>query len=401
MDKSKWTYKKLGEICSVLSGLWTGKKPPYKEVGVIRNANFTKDCQLRTDNIAIIQVEENQFKKKQLHKGDIIIEKSGGSDTQPVGRPVLFELDGEYSFSNFTSALRINDGIKLNPKFLHKCLLSYYQAGATKAMQSKTTGLHNLDMKRYISMPIPIPSFSIQQQIVSELDQLSELISLKQQQLKEYDSLEKSLFYEIFGDPILNDKLWDKVVLGEVAEFKNGLNFSPNDNGISYKFIGVGDFGDRQYLDCKHLSTYISTSDSIDASYFLNNDDIVLVRSNGSKRLVGRCMLLRIDGEKVVYSGFCIRCRIKDNRRILPIYLVSTLSNERIKAELLKEGRGANISNINQKMLSQLIINVPPLNIQESFASKVQAIEQQESLIKQSIAETQTLLDSRMQEYFG
>ena len=109
MDKSKWEYKKLGDCCKVINGLWVGKKPPFINVGVIRNANFTKACELDTSNIAFIEVEKKAFEQRKLIYGDIIIEKSGGSDKQPVGRPVLFNLNGDFSFSNFTSALRIEN----------------------------------------------------------------------------------------------------------------------------------------------------------------------------------------------------------------------------------------------------------------------------------------------------
>ena len=87
--KEGWTYKKLGEVCDTINGLWKGKKPPYVNVGVIRNANFTKEFTIRYDNIEYLDVEEKQYSKRKLQKGDLIIEKSGGGEKQPVGRAVL------------------------------------------------------------------------------------------------------------------------------------------------------------------------------------------------------------------------------------------------------------------------------------------------------------------------
>ena len=89
MNRNVWTYKKLGELTQTINGLWTGKKPPFRNIAVIRNTNFTKDCVLNLSNVAFIDVEERQFATRKLQKGDIIIEKSGGSDKQPVGRPVI------------------------------------------------------------------------------------------------------------------------------------------------------------------------------------------------------------------------------------------------------------------------------------------------------------------------
>lgn len=128
--KEGWEYKKLGELASSINGLWTGKKPPFINVAVVRNTNFTKDCKLDMTNIAYLDVELKQYTTRKLQPGDIIIEKSGGSDKQPVGRPVLFDIsEGEYSFSNFTSTLRINDLNVLIPKFLHYALYDAYLRG--------------------------------------------------------------------------------------------------------------------------------------------------------------------------------------------------------------------------------------------------------------------------------
>lgn len=147
-----WEYKKLGEVCDVINGLWIGKKEPFINVAVIRNTNFSKDCQLNLDKVAFIDVEVKQFASKKLKFGDIIIEKSGGSEKQPVGRPILFNIsDGNYSFSNFTSTLRIKDNTEVNSAYLHKCLYAFYLKGETIKLQSKTTGLHNLNIKESVN----------------------------------------------------------------------------------------------------------------------------------------------------------------------------------------------------------------------------------------------------------
>ena len=108
--KGDCKIKKLGDVCDVINGLWTGKKEPFINICVIRNTNFTKDCKLNLDDVAYIDAEVKQFSTRKLQVGDIIVEKSGGSDTQPVGRVVLFDVrQGDYSFSNFTMILRIRD----------------------------------------------------------------------------------------------------------------------------------------------------------------------------------------------------------------------------------------------------------------------------------------------------
>ena len=94
---AKYQFAELESLVDFISGLWKGKKPPFEKIKVLRNTNFTKDGRLNLEDIAELEVESKQFKTRQLRPGDIIIEKSGGSDTQPVGRVALFDLDtGEY-----------------------------------------------------------------------------------------------------------------------------------------------------------------------------------------------------------------------------------------------------------------------------------------------------------------
>ena len=174
---SNWTTILLGDLCFTINGLWKGKKPPFVNVGVIRNANFTKDCKLDYTNIAYLDVEVKQYKKRKLQCGDIIVEKSGGSDNQPVGRTILFERkDGDYSFSNFTSVLRIYDGYPAIPEFLNMFLQSLYQTGVTKRMQTQTTGIHNLIFNQFLAIPVLLPPIAEQSRIINKVNELFQLL---------------------------------------------------------------------------------------------------------------------------------------------------------------------------------------------------------------------------------
>lgn len=174
---SNWTAIQLGDLCITINGLWKGKKPPFVKVGVIRNANFTKDCKLDYTNIAYLDVEEKQYEKRKLQCGDIIVEKSGGSDNQPVGRSILFEkTDGDYSFSNFTSVLRIHNGYPLLPEYLNMFLQAVYQTGITKRMQTQTTGIHNLIFDQFLAIPIKLPPLAEQRRIIDKINELIRIL---------------------------------------------------------------------------------------------------------------------------------------------------------------------------------------------------------------------------------
>ena len=172
-----WYNTTLANMCNTTNGLWKGKKPPFVKVGVIRNANFTKYFTLDYSKIEYIDVEQRAFEKKHLLHGDLIVEKSGGSDKNPVGRAIFFDgEDGLFSFSNFTMCLRCKDQTTLMSKYLFYLLLCIYSRGDMVAMQTQTTGLHNLLVEKFMAMTFPLPPFAEQKRIVQKIEELFSLL---------------------------------------------------------------------------------------------------------------------------------------------------------------------------------------------------------------------------------
>ena len=168
-----WAVTTIKDMCENINGLWKGKKEPFVNVGVIRNANFTKDFKLDYSKIEYIDVEQRAFNQRHLKNGDLIVEKSGGSDNNPVGRAILYEgKDSVFSFSNFTMALRIKEKEILTSRYLYYFLLAEYRKGSMRLMQTQTTGLHNLILDKYMSMPVLLPPFSEQLRITEKIEEL-------------------------------------------------------------------------------------------------------------------------------------------------------------------------------------------------------------------------------------
>ena len=112
-----------------------------------------------------------------MKNGDLIVEKSGGSDNNPVGRAILYEgKDAVFSFSNFTMALRIKEEKILTSRYLYFYLLAEYQKGSMRLMQTQTTGLHNLILDKYLSMSILLPPFSEQLRITAKIEELFDIM---------------------------------------------------------------------------------------------------------------------------------------------------------------------------------------------------------------------------------
>ena len=394
-----WEIKKLGDITTSINGLWTGKNPPFITIAVIRNTNFTKDCKLDTSDIAYIDVEVKQYASRKLQCGDIIIEKSGGSDKQPVGRPILFNIEeGEYSFSNFTSTLRVSDKTTILPEFIHRYLAYIYMRGDTAAMQSKTTGIRNLDFNLYKSINIPVPPREEQERIVEELNCLSGIIERKREHLKELDALAQSIFYQMFGDPITNEKGWEVSTIENVC---SSIVRGPFGSALKKEYFVEQSNTTYKVYEQKHaiqkdssIGTYYISADMFETlSRFEIKEGDIIMSCSGT---IGEFYEIPIGAEKGIMNQALLKYTL--NKNIHKIYFLYVM--EWVKENFEKKGSGLqNIGSV--KTIKSTDISLPPLALQQEFADKIEAIEKQKELIKQSIAETEDLFNERMNYYFN
>lgn len=393
--KHNWEYKKLGEICESINGLWTGKNPPFVNIGVIRNTNFTKSCTLDTSNIFYTNVEKKAFNKRKLKLGDIIVEKSGGSEKQPVGRPVLFNLGGPFSFSNFTATLRLTDP-NISSAFLHKVLSSFYFFGRTRKMQKRTTGLFNLNWKLYLNQLIPVPPREEQERIVAELDKINEVIEECRELLRTLDSLAQSIFYDTFGDPISNPKGWPIRQISEIGEIERGTGISKKDfvaNGspcIHYGQLHTA-FGPTAH---KHLTCI--PKNLLSKPKIAHPRDVIMAIT--SEDVEGSCKSTAWLGDYdiIVGSDAAILHHNQNGVYISYYTLTSAFSHEKAKY-----AKGFKVTHISSKEIGSIPIMVPPLSLQQQFAAQIEAIEAQKNAVEATISEMKTLLDSRMDYWFN
>ncbi len=387
-----WEYKKLGEVCDVING-YAFKSSKYTSQGtrIIRITNVQKGYVVDNDPKFYSDEDFKDLFQYSLFEGDLVMSLTGN-----VGRVGILQKNMlPAALNQRVACLRVKSK-KMQLNYLFHLLNSNLFENA--AIQS-ARGIAQLNMstewlKNYI---IPLPPLSTQLAIVSELDKINELIRLKKEQLKDFDNLAQSLFYEMFGDPVENEKGWEAKKLGEIGEFKNGLNFSKDENGHSIKFLGVSDFQNKKSIASDQLDC-ISLSECVQEDYLLKTGDIVFVRSNGKKELIGRSVKMYIT-EPTTYSGFCIRCRITDEK-VDKDYIAILLKTPIIRQFMTNSGRGCNISNLNQKVLNSIPTILPPLPLQRLFAQRIEQIEREKSEVQKSIQNLETLLASRMQYWF-
>jgi type I restriction enzyme, S subunit len=229
--RAAWNEKALEEICDFENGLWTGKKPPYINAGVIRNTNFTKDCRLDDSYIVYLDVEQSRFAKRKLQYGDIILEKSGGGPKQPVGRVVIFDKKkGDFSFSNFTTSIRIKDKKEIDFNYLHRFLLFEYISGATEKMQSNSTGIRNLKFDEYKKIKIAYPTLAEQKRIVAILDDTLAALDKARENVEKNLQNTKELFESYLESIFSNDETWEEKKLGD----DNIIEIIDGDRGTNY-----------------------------------------------------------------------------------------------------------------------------------------------------------------------
>ncbi|MFH1472913.1 MAG: restriction endonuclease subunit S [bacterium] len=164
----------LGKLpINTINGLWKSEDHDSIEVKVIRSTEFLNFGEINLSELKPLLVSSKKFEKSKLISGDIIIERSGGGPKQPVGRVCYFDLDDDnYSFSNFTSIIRVEDKDVLYPKYLFYFLEVFYERGLTDRIQKQTTGIRNLDYDLYLSTKVPLPDIKRQIEIVSQIDEI-------------------------------------------------------------------------------------------------------------------------------------------------------------------------------------------------------------------------------------
>ena len=374
MDRSKWEYKKLGDICEKGSSNIaqnkiednTGDYALYGASGYVKSIDFYHQEQpyigVVKDGSGVGRVNKYPAKSSLLGTMQYIYPKNGCD----LGY-LLYVLQG-----------------------LH---LEKYKTGAA---------IPHIYFKDYCKCEVPFPSLFDQQRIVAELDCLNEMIAVKQEQLKEFDKLAQSIFYDMFGDPVSNEKGWDIIELGtkcEVTSFKRVLIEEVVDSGIPF----------IRGTELMALSK-ATKGEQIDFSLFITPEHYERVKTISGVPKVGDLLIPSINSDGNIWILDTDEPRYYKDGRVLWVHVNhDAFSSEALKYImhiLLKKtyslmATGATFAELKLFVLRELKVPLPPLALQQQFADKISAIEAQKELVKQSIAETQHLLDYTMDKYFG
>ncbi len=352
-----WQTQRLGDVCEIVAGQSPDGRYYNTEANGIPFYQGKRDFGERFIDPPTTWTTQAP---KIARSGDILM-----SVRAPVG-PVNFTRD-DVCIGRGLAAIRCLPG--LNREFLFYSLLNMRPSLAGK----EGAVFASISRSQIAGLLIPVPPPSEQQRIVDLLDEmLEDLDNAKtnaEKNLQNARALFEShlqAFFTAKGDE------WAERRLGDIATFKNGLNFTRESKGQTLPIVGVGDFQGNAVVPIDSLQS-ITIDGQVHSDYLIRRDDILTVRSNGSRDLVGRSMLVPDVAGMISYSGFVIRIRF-DTRLVSPRFLLHFMRSSATRERLTRDGGGANISNINQEKLSALPVHLPPLRLQESAASQLDSL---------------------------
>lgn len=381
-----WEIKKLCELGNIFSGnsINEKEKKSYMDLSkkglfYVATKDISTDSEIEYEN-GILIPDECLSKFKIAHKDSVLICAEGGS----AGKKLAYNSEYDICFVNKLFAFESKNSIF--PKFV----FYYYQSSDfSKHFKNRLAGLiGGVSLQKFKEIQCPVPPLEEQKRIVKILDekftQLEKIKTNAQTNLQNAKDLFQSQLTKAFSNTT-----WEKKRLGDCGTFKNGMNFAATDSGYTIRSLGVGDFKERYSIDNTEILSEISLKAAPSEDYLLHDGDIVFVRSNGNKELVGRCLLVYPKDIPTTYSGFCIRFR-KDFDLLDADFLLHFMKAESSR-KILNGKEGANISNLNQKILSDFEVPLPPLPEQKHIVKELDTLSEKVKAL-QNIYE-QMLLD--------
>ena len=384
---------KLFEITGLaLSGEWGIDDETGNGIPVLRTTNFTNDGIVNYNNVVTRIINKRNIDEKYLRKGDIIIEKSGGSDNQPVGRVIFFEgPEKTYLFNNFTGLLRVKDHSSWLPKYIFYALFSNYRRGGTKQFENKTTGLHNLKTDDYVKRFETVEKdIETQRTICFQLDKVRQIISLRQSELSAFDNLIKARFVEMFGD----EK--NLMTMSEVCSIiTDGTHQPPKFRDAGIPFIFVSNItGNKVTYDAEKFIDQETYEELIKRTPIEIGD--VLLSTVGS---YGHPAVVTTDRKFLFQRHIAY---LKPKKELVDSgYLHGAILSPDAQRQIEEGVKGIAQKTLNLSEIKKMRIPVPNMYRQKAFASFVTQIDKSKAAVQQTLDKAKLLFDSLMQKYFS
>jgi type I restriction enzyme S subunit len=363
-------------IYKPISGEWGDD---VGDVNVLRTTNFNNDGTLNLSEVVKRSIDLSKVEKKKLKYGDTIIEKSGGSPSQPVGRVVYFNIkDDIFLCNNFTSVIRPKENI--DSRYLFWFLFSNHINQNTRKYQNKTTGIINLQLERYVKdLQIPLPPLATQKRIAEILDAADALVRKDQELLKKYDELAQAIFIDMFGDPVKNEKGWEvKTIEQIVKKQKNSIKRGPFGGALKKEiFVKDGYLVYEQYHALNNdfsFGRYFIAKDKYNEliGFKVQPDDIII---SCSGVYLGKLAIVPKDAKEGIINQALLKLTL-DQNIYKNDFFVKVFTQENFKEKYFDSDRGAAIPNFPpMSAFKKFKFIAPPIEIQNKYLNIVKNLQ--------------------------
>lgn len=388
---SKWEMVRLGDVCEVITKGTTPTTLGYRfqdeGINFLKVESIEQNGNFLFDKIEHISKEcDEKLKRSRLKEHDLVFSIAGALGRTAIVTKAILP-------ANLNQALSV---IRLHKDQAFHRYIQYVLKSVCvfQQFQKQKQGVAqlNLSLKNISDLVIPLPPFEVQKQIAQTLDVASELTALHNKQLAELDKLIKSTFYDMFGDPVANEKGWGVKKLGEVGELARGISkHRPrNDpkllNG-AYPLIQTGDVANAGLYINNYKQTYSEIG--LQQSKIWNKGTLcITIAAN-----IAKTSILNFSA---CFPDSIVGFKPNESTNVFYINVWFSFFQKIIEEQAPESAQ----KNINLKILNDLDIVIPPIALQNQFAEIVTKIEEQKALVKKAIDESQYLFDSLMSEYF-
>ena len=389
-------YKKIIELTTVVTGgtpstekreYWDNGSIPWLQSGCCQN------CEVNSAGKYITQEGYDNSSTRMMPADTVMIALTGATAGK-VGY-LNFAACGNQSITGILPCGA------LNQRYLFYYLISQRH----KILADCVGGAQAHISQGYVkNIKVPVLSLVEQEQVVEVLTQLNNIISMRRKEIGLLDTLVKSRFVELFGDPYVNPLKWKRLKIKDAVtiEPQNGLYKPQSDyvaDGTGTPILRIDGFYNGRVTDFGSLKR-LKCSGMEQQRYLLLEDDIVINRVNSIEYL-GKCAQIKGLLEDTVYESNMMRMHF-DPEHYNPVYICKLLCSQYIYDQIVNHAKKAvNQASINQKDVLDFNIYQPPLELQNQFADFVVSVDKSKSKIQKSLEETQLLFDSLMQKYFG
>ncbi|MBM3576607.1 MAG: hypothetical protein FJX40_02870 [Alphaproteobacteria bacterium] len=402
--KAGWEAQPLAALCKVFAdGDWIETKDQSESgIRLIQTGNVGagvfKDRAEKARYISAATFD--RLRCNEIFEGDCLISRL----PDPVGRSCIIPMIGERMITAVDCTI-----MRFNPAQMIPSFFNYYSQSKPylSNVDKETTGTtrKRISRSKLGEILIPVPPLTEQRRTVSILDEafagLEAMRANTEKNLQNAQELFESFLNAVFAE---RDELWSECALGELATFRNGINYTKASRGESIKVVGVADFQNDFWASLGELQS-ATVSGSLAETDLLNEGDILFVRSNGNVELIGRTLLIGSVSERVTHSGFTIRARLNSTKAINPQFICWFLKSGNARRAMVSGGIGTNIKSLNQTTLSRLTIPLPPRSQQEFIVARINDIRSESqrltSLYEQKLAAIDELKQSILQKAFA